>query len=49
MNRAHLLPRTPLPPGASPPPPFNKIKFIIHGSILLKFEAEHFHMFANNN
>ena len=41
-----LPPRSPRP---SPPLPPQKVKKIIYGAILLKFEPEHFHMVANNN
>ena len=37
----------PLPPPPSSFPP--KVKLLIYGAILLKFETKHFHMFANNN
>ena len=38
------------PPFIYPPPlPPPKVKFFIHVAISLKFEAEHFHMFTNNN
>ena len=39
MNEGHLAPL--------PPPP--KVKLFIYGAILLKFETEHIHMFANDN
>ena len=32
-----------------PPPLLQTVKFFIYGAILLKFETEHFHMFANSN
>ena len=45
MNKGSLTPQGPLPH----PPTLRKVKFINYGAILLKFETEHFYMFANNN
>ena len=30
------------------PLPTQKVKFFTYGAILLKFDAQHFHMFMNN-
>ena len=39
--------RVPLPPPS--PSPLKKIKFLICGVSLIKFEAKKFHVFTNNN
>ena len=35
-------------PFPSIPHPLKKVNLFIYGAILLKFEAQHFHMFINN-